>query len=259
MAIIPLKRMKLLVGYIEQKGIVGIKELAEYVNVSESTVRRDLIELSKQNLIKIERGGAASIQERNGADLEGIVPQHYDKLQAAKQQIGKTASSLINDGETIILDPSSTVLELVKALASDVHITCITNALLVAAELCKKPNIDTILVGGSLSPKLQASMGPVAEQNLRQFHAQKVFLGTAGISEMKGITNQKVDLIPLRRIMMDIAEEIIVLADTSKFSKLGLAPVAELNEIDCVITNSGIDEKYLAMLKKYKIDVILSP
>lgn len=251
--------MKLLVGYIEQKGIVGIKELAEYVNVSESTVRRDLIELSKQNLIKIERGGAASVQERNGADLEGIIPQQHDKNQTEKQQIGKAATSLINEGETIILDPSSTVLELVKALEPDLHITCITNALLVAAELCKNPNIDTILVGGSLSPKHRALMGPIAEQNLRQFHAQKVFLGTAGISKEKGITNQKVDLIPLRRIMMDVSEEVIVLADTSKFSKMGLASVADLREIDRVITNAGTDEKYIKMLKEHEIKVILAP
>jgi DeoR/GlpR family transcriptional regulator of sugar metabolism len=248
--------MKLLLGYIEQQGIVGIKELAEYVNVSESTVRRDLLELSKQHLIKVERGGAAAIHEREDSNIENVLQD--DTSQPEKQRIGKVAAGRIGEGEIIILDHSFTVLEMVKAFPPDLHITCITNALLTATELCKNPNIDTILVGGSLNPKLRASMGPVAEQNLRQFHAQKVFLGTAGISEAKGITNQKVDLIPLRRIMIDIAEEVIVLADTSKFSRIGLATVAELHEVDRVITNTATDEQAIAMLQQHEIEVILA-
>jgi DeoR family fructose operon transcriptional repressor len=254
-ALLPLQRQKMLLDAIQRSGIVSYKELGLLVDVSDSTLRRDLRELKQKGLIELERGAAISLQQGNDFELQPVLKNDFS---LEKRAIGQAAAELINEEEIIILDSGTTVLELAKAINPKLHVTCVTNAVLIAIELCKKPNVDVILIGGSMNHAGKALIGPMAIQNLREIHAQKVFLGAAGISEEMGISNYNLSLIQIRQAMIEISEEAIVLADHSKFGRKALSSVACLDDIQRVVTSSGISEDDLQMLSRYDIEVIRS-
>jgi DeoR family fructose operon transcriptional repressor len=253
-AILPLKRQQILLNAIQKSGIIGYKELAVLIDVSLSTLRRDLKELEQKKLVKLDRGGALSLQQGNDLKLQ-FVPNYA--LDLAKQAIGKAAAELVKEGETIILDVGTTVMELARAIDPEIQITCVTNDILIAVELCKKPNVDLILTGGSISHNDKALSGPMTEHNLRGIHAQKVFLGAAGISEKMGISNYNLNLVRIRQAMIEVSEEAIVLADHSKFGRNALASVARLDNVQRIVTSSGISEEYRQVLSKYKIETTI--
>jgi DeoR/GlpR family transcriptional regulator of sugar metabolism len=252
--ILPLQRQQILLKAIQDNGIISYKELKYLVDVSESTLRRDLKELEGQELIRLDRGAAVCIQRESSLHLQSL---NTDDYFLEKEAIGKAAASLIKNGETIILDSGTTTLELAKSIDPGINITCVTNALLIAVELGKKPNVDVIVVGGSINHTGQALAGPLAISNLQGIHAQKVFLGAAGITEEMGVSNYNLNLIEVRKAMIEISEEAIVLADHSKFGRNGLASVASLTNIQRIITSWGISEKDQQMLSKYHVEAII--
>lgn len=222
-------------------------------SVSESSLRRDLRDLEEAGVIRIEHGCIIPAPSAANPRPAGMDPYYPEKW-----AIGRKAAETICEGETIVLDSGTTVLELVRALDPKLHITCITNSLPVAMELAEKPRIETIVLGGSLNIRDRAVYGPSAAATADQIHAQKIFLGTAGISRSMGVTNSNLSLIQVRRQMISMAEKVIVLADSGKFEKLGLATVVPLEDVDILFTSSNLAEKHRLMIASFPLETVFA-
>lgn len=249
-----IERQEQILNYINKKRKASIDELSKHFNVSKVTIRRDINDLANRGLAIKIHGGVLSIYNT----LSHEIP--YDKKfglnSDQKKRIGKAAANLIEDGEVIILDSGSTTFEIAANLNKN-DLTVITNDIKIAMELAHRPNISLIVAGGTLAKSVYTLIGPQTESFLSQIHVNKTFLGADAISLDHGITNRTMEEVPIKQAMIKAADEVIVVADNSKFNKKVFAHLCDLNEIDKLITDK-IDEKFKQKLSEMGVEVILA-
>lgn len=245
------RRAKIL-SRLEEHGQVNVKQLSETFSVSEVTIRNDLSYLEDRNLLIRSRGGAIK-QQRVGIDFKLAVKSK--KYQTEKQKIGRLAAEMIKNGDTIVLDSGTTTAEIAKNLGKFNELTVITNALNIAGILADFGNIRVIMLGGYLRANSLSLVGPMAEAALRHYYVDKVFLGVDGIDSDHGISTPNIEEAYLNRTMIDMAKEIFVVTDSSKFKQRSFALIVDTNRINYVITDSGIpqDEKQNLLNAKVKV------
>jgi DeoR family transcriptional regulator of aga operon len=240
------ERRKKILNTLETNGQVFVHELSEDFGVSEVTIRNDLEMFESKGLLIRSRGGAMKMENTVGMDFR---LSDKDKMNfSEKIRIGKKAAQLINPGETIILDSGTTTMEVAKNLNSNKSINVITNALNIANELIKYPEINIIVPGGTLRKNSHSLVGPLAEKSMRNFYVDKVFLGVDGFDTIEGAFTPNIEEASLNQIMIEIAKEVIIVADSSKFKRRSLAFICPPKKIDIVITDSKIsleDQKWL--------------
>ncbi|MCB0729534.1 MAG: DeoR/GlpR transcriptional regulator [Ignavibacteriae bacterium] len=227
---------------IEFEGTVRVKELSELHHVSKVTIRNDLDQLEKKNLLVRARGGAMKLQ-RVGIDYNLNVKSMKHSLE--KQAIGKKAAELVKDGETIILDSGTTTLEVAKNLDKFNNLTVITNSLHIAGQMVDTPNVRVIVPGGSLRRNSLSLVGSSAEEILKNYYCDKVFIGVDGIDSNYGISTPNFEEAHLNNVMIDNSREVIVVTDSSKFKHRSFASIAPLSKIHTIVTDKNIpaDEK----------------
>jgi DeoR family transcriptional regulator, aga operon transcriptional repressor len=246
------RRVKTL-DILNSKGRVSVNELSRLFNVSEVTIRNDLSHLENKGLLIKSRGGAIKSQ-RVGIDQQ---LNEKTKLNSKeKQLIGKKASEIIKDGDTIIIDSGTTTVEVAKNLGEIRNLTVITNALNIASQLIRN-EIRVILLGGMLRNSSLSLIGPVAENSLKSFHCDKCFIGLDGIDSQSGIFTPNPEEANLNRMMIEASKEVIIVTDSSKFKRKSFAFISPLSKIDIVITDSKIPEDELKNLQDMGIKVIL--
>ena len=247
------RRAKIL-DQLEEAGHVTIHSLSEIFKVSEVTIRNDLLHFEKKGLLHRTRGGALRDHRVNiDHDLSAKSRKHLIE----KQKIAKKARELINDGDTIILDSGTTTQEIAKRFADVYDLTVITNGLNVAAELARNQNIRLIMPGGILRRNSLSQVGSMAENSLRQYNCDKVFLGVDGIDCSYGISTPNFEEAHLNSVMIDIAQEVIVVTDSSKFLKKCFAFIAPVSRISTLITDKNIPESEYTKLQNLGVRVIL--
>jgi len=219
---------------VDQSGRVTTVELSDQLEVSEATIRRDLEELDVLGWIQRAHGGAIRIER---ASKEPPILQRLEELRAEKIRIGAAAAELVKNGETIFLGSGSTVLEVARHLPSEIHLTVITNSLPVVNELVKCPHIDLLVIGGMLRQTELSMVGHIAEQAVREFRADKVFMGMRGIDARHGFTNDYLPETMTDRAILSIAPKIIVVADHSKFGKVSTVLVGHITIANVIITD----------------------
>jgi len=236
---------------IEQQGFVSLHELAARVGASESTIRRDLEYLDGIGQIRRTRGGAAytgesltPFEERGGTAL------------GEKQRIGRLVAELISPGETILLDGGTTTLEVARCLAGK-SLQVVTNSLPIASLLAQHSSIELILIGGYLYPRTGVALGPLATAALAQLHVPRLIMGTGGITE-KGLFNSNTLLVESERMMLQAAEEVWVVADSSKFGKSALAFLCELTQVTRLIVDGGLSDHWRGIVRDAGIELILA-
>jgi len=249
-------RRKDILSLLAESGEVFVNELSTRYKVSEVTIRNDLDQLEQKNVLIRARGGAMKI------DTPVAVDQRLsDKSKLNFQEkirIGQKAASMVAPADTIIVDSGSTTAELVKSLKQHQDLTIITNALNIANILGNDPSINVIMPGGFLRKNSLSLVGPLAEKNLRNFNVDKVFLGVDGFDTRQGISTPNVEEASLNQIMIEIATEVIVLADSSKFSKRSLALICPVTEIDTVITDNRILPEDKKRLQDAGVNVVIA-
>lgn len=247
------RRAKIL-KQIENEGQVQINTLSKNFGVSTVTIRNDLSQLERKNLLIRTRGGAIRPQ-RVSMDfkLNDKAKKHFKE----KQLIGRIAAGRIQDGDTIILDSGTTTLEIAKNLGQFKELTVITNALNIARELADYPNFKIIMLGGILRKNALSMVGPAAESALRNYYCDKLFLGVDGIAARHGIYTPNVEEAHLNRIMIELSREVYVVTDSSKFGRRRLALIAPMSDVQTVITDTDIPEEEEQKLKSMGIEVIL--
>jgi DeoR family transcriptional regulator of aga operon len=238
---------------------VSIKDICERFDVSEVTVRKDLNSLHQRNLLVRTRGGAIRLPESdnsNGNDIPINSKRLYNYKE--KQAIGRQAASLINEGETIILDSGTTTLEIARNLHHLNKLTVITNALNIAAELLNYKRFNVIMLGGYLRETSQSVVGPIAEANLKIFYCDKLFLGVDSFSIETGLSTPNIEEANINQIMFSMAKEVIAVLDSSKFNKRSFVFIAPVNKVNTVVTDGGIPQNVRRQLKSMNIEVLVA-
>ncbi|MBD1261435.1 DeoR/GlpR transcriptional regulator [Maribacter polysiphoniae] len=250
------ERRKKILNLLDINGQVFVHELSEQFNVSEVTIRNDLELFESKKLLIRARGGAMKYDNSVSADYQ---LSEKDKIHyAEKIEIGKKAASLIKEGETIILDSGTTTMEVAKHLDAEKAINVITNAFNIANQLIHAQNINIIVPGGTLRKNSHSLVGPLAEKNLRNFYVDKVFLGVDGLDIKQGAFTPNIEEASLNQIMIDIAKDVILVADSSKFNRRSLAFICPTNKINIIVTDANISKEVLVQLQDANIKVIIA-
>jgi len=204
-------------------------------------MRRDLKELGDQGLIEKVHGGAKPVIGNHTVEPPYIKRMFMNVEE--KIRIAKAAMGLIAEKDIIILDSSTTTTELAKLLAkSDIKIVVITNDTQIAGLLTYTPNIDVVLIGGSIRKGFYSALGPFSENMWKEFHASKLFLGVDAIDTELGIMGYLIDEIKSKQVMIEQTKSRIILADHTKFSASSLIQICDIEKIDTIITGVELDE-----------------
>lgn len=243
---VTLRRQQEILDYINERQNVHFYDLCEHFNVSNATMRRDLTSLQDLGLIERYHGGARSIHH-----ISSIFNQHTnkitdreDKYLKEKEIIASAALSILKSGDSIMFDASSTCLAFCRKIAqTDLKLTIITNYFSVASCFEDNKNIDIVYIGGAYHHESNSTSGPIAEQTLGTLGATYAFFGIDGIDPERGLSNNRIDAINLKKIMISHCQKSICLADYSKFNINAAVQVTSLDHIDCIITNKELPDE----------------
>ncbi|MGB9781237.1 DeoR/GlpR family DNA-binding transcription regulator [Caldanaerobacter sp.] len=231
---------------------ISVAELSKLFNVSESTIRRDLHVLEEKGFIQRTHGGAIL---KTGTHYE---PAFFEKEEVeleAKRKIGKIAASLIEEGDTILLDSGTTTLEIARNL-KNMRLTVVTNSPLIAIELSKYEDIEIIVTGGIQRWRTRALVGPIAEMVIRQFKVDKAFIGTNAISFEDGLMTPDLIEANTKKTMIEVASEVYVVADHTKFGKKSFVKFADLKDITAIITDDEIDYEVIKKYEQANVEIL---
>lgn len=235
------ERYMRIVEAVNDQGKMTVSQLSELLNVSAATIRRDLEKLEDKNLLVRTHGGAMANQPEL---LEVVYEKTFNEKQEAlveeKQRIAAVAATLVQDGDSVLLTPGTTNMFLASLLTEKQGLTIVTNAANISTHLASYPGVETILIGGKLRSKSFASVGPLAEQALNHIRVNKLFLGVDGFDFKEGLTTMNLSEASINRKMMTIAQEVIVVADHTKFGKVMFSHIAPLHQVDQVISDTGL-------------------
>lgn len=244
---LPDQRRKKLLEVLALSGAADVASLSNTLAVSPATVRRDLHYLEDQGFLRRTHGGAVLPFESTA-----FYPHHENKLehhQSEKATIARAAARRVANGDVLVLDSGTTTLLLAKELKTKRDLTIVTPDLKIVLELIDVQGFEVIAVGGTVRPRSYNTFGAFAEQMLRELNANHVFLGADGIDLRAGVTNATVVEVSVKRHMMGCGRAVTLIADHSKFGRVGLAKVAELTDFAEIITGPGLS---VEALKRYQ-------
>jgi DeoR/GlpR family transcriptional regulator of sugar metabolism len=231
------ERRQAILRLIKENARVSVAELAEQFGVSRASIRRDLNRLHHSGLLQRTYGGALG---SNGAAEEAPFVERQISQLDEKERIAYRAAQLIQPGETIFLDGGTTTEALTPFLAEIAQLTVVTYGLNIVNRLAHLPNITLIVIGGTLHAPSQTFAGVLAISNLQTYSMRfdKAFVASGGVSAEAGITNADLEQIPIKRRAVEVAREVILLADWSKVGTARTALIAPANKIHRLITDN---------------------
>lgn len=246
------ERRNLILEKLQDEKRVVVSELSTLFDVSEETIRRDLDKLDKDGLATKSYGGA--ILNENALDMPFNVRKKRNMQ--GKQAIAELVSGLIQEGEHIIVDPSTTAVAIVKALKSRKRLTVLTNSIEVLAELSDVSGWDIISTGGTLRENYLALVGPKALESISSFNVEKAILSCKGIDRKKGLTDVNEMFSQVKQTMLKSAKQRILVADYTKFDKVAFSKICELKDIDMVVTDVRPSEEWMGYFAEKGIECL---
>lgn len=254
------QRHQLFLYLLDEREFVSVPEMAELLKSSEATIRRDIIKLSKQNLIQKIRGGAQVL------DKQGLEPRRpplkgspflLDKEMRAdvKRLIAKKAVELCEDGESIIINAGSSTYMMSEFL-TERRLQILTNSFFLAQDLAVNSNNQITLPGGELYRKQGIILSSFENDTIQYYHATKMFMGTPGIGDY-GVMESDPLLIRAEQKLRGQAESLVILADSTKIGAHSNFIFSPLQDIDILITDKKADEKAIALFEREGIEVII--
>jgi len=247
------QRRRKVQGLFSKREFVNFDELCQLFSASKSSIRRDLVELENQGVLRRVHGGAISLQMRDEImDFSNLSGSSREE----KSRIGKLAASLVHDGQTVILGGGSTTVEVARNLSNKV-IQVVTNSIPVAQVFWESKEVEVTLTGGYLYPRLGVQLGPICEHMLSHVSADVLFMSIRGISE-KGISDSNSLIVESLRTMIRAAAKVILVADHTKFGRDAMVHVANLADIDQVISDYALEPRFQEMLKQQNVECLLA-
>src|SRR6266540_563531 len=249
------ERQKQILSLLSQQGRLSVAEIVEQFSISEATARRDLEMLASQGKAQRVHGGVIEVEQ---APPELPILERKNEQMDEKIRIGRVAASLVGNHETVFLGSGTTVLEIARHLRDHKNLTVITNSLPVLNILAGAKEITVVSLGGMLRDSELSFIGHITEQSLVEVRADKVFMGTRGISLEHGLTNDYLQETLTDRAILKSGREVIIAADHTKVNRVSTVLLAPLNSIHTFVTDSGVDKKFVQSLKRQKIKVVLA-
>ncbi|RCK72105.1 MAG: Regulatory protein, DeoR [Anaerolineae bacterium] len=243
---------------LKRNNLVRVVELSKQFGVSTVSIRRDLQELEEMGLLKRVAGGAVNILPNN---LTPPLAQRMNQNIEKKERIGRAAASLVKPNDRLIIDSGTTTLQVAKNIANRIDelqsLSVITGFLPVVRELGNCKGVHMILLGGIYLAEYDLVVGPQTIEQLKGLHADRMFLGTDGLTFQQGLTTANVLEAEVARAMVRAASEVIVVTDSSKIGVIGLATIMPIEMMHVLITDLDAPPEFVVSLQERGVDVIL--
>ena len=250
------ERHSLIIDTLIKHESIMVSDLSSLLAVSAVTIRKDLTEIEKENKLYRSHGKAILI---NPYINNRSVNEKEKLYREEKKLIGKAAASLITKDDSVIIASGTTVLAMARSIRPIHKLTVISASLQVSEILGSNEAIEIVQLGGSLRHSSLSTVGKYAEAPLADFSCSKLFLGVDGIDLEFGITTTDIREADLNKAMMRSAQKTIVLADSSKFRRRGFSKIANMDEIDLIITDSRISDKLAQRIESLGIELTIVP
>jgi DeoR family fructose operon transcriptional repressor len=246
------ERKQLIVELVNKNHKTTVAKLCSAFSVSPATIRNDLRELEDRGCLKRTHGGAISNRKAN------YEPDSYQKeveYIKEKKMIARLAVQCINEGDTIALDTGTTTFELAKLLVDFQKLTVVTNDLQIAAYLERNSDSNIIIAGGAVRRNFHCTTGKKAIDTIRDLNVDKTFLAVNGLSIKKGLSTPNIDMAGVKSLLISLADEVILLADSSKMDQSTFVRFAKIEQVDLLITDAGVSGEYIEKLKIQGLEV----
>jgi DeoR/GlpR family transcriptional regulator of sugar metabolism len=250
---IPAERRQKMLLVINQQGIATTAQLSDQFAVSEMTIHRDIKVLESIGRVEKTYGGVIVRQAQVVTEFERRRLINIE----AKQMIGKAAAALVDDGDTILVDASSTCLQMIPDLALKNNLTVFTTGLLACLQLSTFPNIELHSTGGLVPKDTNSFTGAIAIETLKNIHVDKCFMGAAGIHTPYGITDPFLSVAEVKKFSAESSNEVFVLADRSKLGRVTRFNVLPFKEIDLIITDADESTPCVKEIRDQKVELLL--
>ncbi|KQZ44604.1 DeoR/GlpR transcriptional regulator [Massilia phosphatilytica] len=250
------KRRKRLLKLLAEHQTATVQQLVEWLNASPATVRRDISWLAARNLLTRTRGGAENLlPKKRQFPLSSETFQNNIQCYAArKRAIARHAAGMCTDGETIIINGGTTTFMMAEFLA-DKHLKILTNSFLMAERLLVSSENEIIVPGGKVYREQNVILSPFDNDITQHHYAGKMFMSVYGLS-LLGLMEADPLLIQAEKRLISQAEELIVLADSSKFARKAGLILCGLDRVSTVITDTGASDKAVQTLEQYGVKVV---
>ncbi|MBR4748303.1 MAG: DeoR/GlpR transcriptional regulator [Abditibacteriota bacterium] len=241
---------------MKAEGVIRISELVPKVASSMMTIRRDLDEMESRGLLTRIHGGAVLAKESKKDSLQPSFQQRMEEHIKEKKHIARLAARMVENGDILYLDGGTTPYLMLDFIDPDICFTVITTALMTATKASSFSNANVICIGGSIHKSSYSTTGTIAIENIDKFHANKAFISTKAFALPLGCYEADMNLIETKKAIVRNADEIILLADFSKFSGKSLCPSVTLSSINKVVTDAATDANILKTLTDKGIEVV---
>ena len=251
------ERHRIILSAVQEKPVVTVPELVDLTDSSEATIRRDIAALHVQKKLRRVRGGAEALHPPQFVGLAGRPFRVNETLNTRqKQAIAKEAVALCEDGDPIIINGGTTTFQMVHFLANR-RMQVFTNSFNIAEHLLKHSKNTIMLSGGTIYREQNIILSPFDNDVTRNFYARRMFMGAQGLGPL-GLMEADPLLIQAEQKLIDQADELVVLADSTKFKKRSSLILCGLKRITTIITDSGIEDGEAAMLEEAGVNLIVA-
>ncbi len=251
------ERHRIIVSAVQEKPVVTVPELVELTDSSEATIRRDIAALHVQKKLRRVRGGAEALHPPQFVGLAGRPFSVNETINSRqKQAIAREAVRLCDDGDAIIINGGTTTYQMVHFLVNR-RLQVFTNSFPIAEHLLKHSKNTVMLSGGVIYREQNIILSPFENDVTRNFYAQRMFMGAQGLGPL-GLMEADPLLIQAEQKLIDQADDLVVLADSSKFDKRSSLILCGLKRIATVITDSGIEDRHASMLEAAGVKLIVA-
>jgi DeoR/GlpR family transcriptional regulator of sugar metabolism len=246
------ERRQQIVHLLETQQRVTVPELSHLFSVSEVTIRKDLAWLEVQKLAVRTHGGAV-LANSNTSEMGFDLREHMQ--QDEKERIGALAAAMVQDGETIAIDASTTALAMTQFLKGKHELTVVTNGLRTGIELIQAPGISVLIPGGMLRQESYSLIGSWSDSILQRIHISKAFFGAKGFTLAEGLTDVNSGEIELKRALVESAKEVIALIDHSKWNQVAFATFCPSERLNTIITDAETPARFVEQARNKGIKV----
>jgi DeoR/GlpR family transcriptional regulator of sugar metabolism len=247
------ERRQRVLDLVSERGFIALTDLAKTIDVSESTLRRDLDYWHKQGLLRRTHGGAMFVGD--AAALPALEDRSSSQLDE-KKLIARAAVARIEDGDTILLDGGTTTLEVARLLVGR-SLQIVTNSLPIAALFASSRETDLVILGGYVYPKTGVALGPLTVRMMEDIHVHQLIMSVGGITP-KGLFNSNLLLVETERRMMRCADEVVVVADHTKIGRQALAYLCNLTDIDTLIVDNQLSDPQRDLLRQSDVRLVVA-
>jgi DeoR/GlpR family transcriptional regulator of sugar metabolism len=252
-----LERQKYIKELAQKEKSVKVIDLSKLFDVTEETIRRDLEKIEKEGIIKRTYGGAIYI-ESSGKDIEDTpFSMRIKENTGSKQKIAMAVSDMLNNGEVIMLDSSTTCLEVAKNIGQNKTLTVVTNSISILTELSAYEDLNVVSTGGILRNKSLSLIGPTAKENIKNYYADKAVISCKGVDLDKGIMDANELEVEIKKAIIGCAREIILAVDHTKMQRISMHRVIELSKIDYIVTDKELTKEWKDFCEKHQIKQII--